>query len=210
MRQEITPQALDSYINSFLRHPHPVMDEMAKEANRRSFPHIGQQVGQLLFVLTRMMGAKRVFELGSGFGYSAAWFAFALEQKGRVILTDTEERHKSMAQSYFDRMNLKERIDFRVGNALDLLAEDDEPNDIIFNDIDKEQYPLTLELAYERLHPGGLFITDNTLWYGEVLDQNPTQAAEGVQRFNSALFDHPGFRTSLLPVRDGITLSVRL
>jgi caffeoyl-CoA O-methyltransferase len=190
---EIVNPLVESYIDNLQRHRHPVYREMERRAKRSGFPIIGPQVGALLAVLTRLGSARRILELGSGFGYSALWFAEALPEEGSVICTDFSSQHKAEAEQYFRRAGQQKKLRFMVGEALQILEELEAPFDIILNDIDKQDYPRTLPLVLPRLRSNGLFITDNTLWYGSVIQEDPSSASTlGVRRFNAAS-SHPGW-----------------
>ena len=160
--------------------------------------------------MAQLIGARRVFELGSGYGYSAYWFLQGMSPEGRVIMTDGSDANRKLAMFHHDRLGTKDRVEFHVGNAVDILRETDGPFDIIFNDIDKEQYPDAYHAAVHKLHPGGLFITDNTLWSGRVADKsNKDEATEGVREFNRLLFADWDLFPVILPIRDGLAVAVK-
>ncbi len=182
---------------------------MEERAEHDNFPIIGPVVGTLLELLTRSAQATRVLELGSGFGYSALFFGRGVGQGGSVTLTDTsssllEEARQFLAQEQNDCL-----FEYLQGDALELAGAIDGPFDIIFNDIDKEFYPDVPERAVSLLRPGGLLITDNALWNGDVLDPQDA-AARGVAEYNNMMYSHSSFRTSIIPVRDGLTISLRV
>ena len=208
----IVEPRVEEYLDTLLpSETDPILDEMDKEAHRRDFPHVGPHVGQLLFILARSTGARRVLELGSGFGYSAYWFAKGMGEGGEIHCTDLSPDSKEQAQEYFRRAGMASRLHFHVGDSLSVAKEPKGPFDIVFNDIDKEDYPKTIDFAYQRLGPGGLFITDNTLWYGRpALNPNLDEATRAVVEFNAKLRDDPRWTVSTLPLRDGVTVCVKL
>jgi caffeoyl-CoA O-methyltransferase len=208
---EIVNPLVESYIDNLQRHRHPVYREMERRAERSGFPIIGPQVGALLAVLTRLGSARRILELGSGFGYSALWFAEALPEEGSVICTDFSSQHKAEAEQYFRRAGQQKKLRFMVGEALQILEELEAPFDIILNDIDKQDYPRTLPLVLPRLRSNGLFITDNTLWYGSVIQEDPSSASTlGVRRFNEMIAASGQLISLLLPIRDGVTVALKV
>lgn len=163
--------------------------------------------------LARAVKARRIMELGSGFGYSGLWFARALPKDGFILLSDFEEQNRGLAEKYFHMADKLDLMEFQVGDGLSLLAEQSEPYDIIFNDIDKEFYPKTIEPAHKQLRTGGLFITDNTLWDGKVTEDDPKKMdapTAAVKEFNRCLKEFPGFVTTWIPLRDGISVSVKV
>ena len=183
--------------------------EIEKKAESQNFPIIGPIVGNFIAFITKTLKAKRIIELGSGYGYSGLWFAGALPADGHLILTDFSEEYKVMAIEYFRRAGMDHLIEFRVGESLEILKQEQGPFDVIFNDIDKEDYPKVINLSYERLRKGGLLITDNTLWYGRVISRNPDETTKSIQEFNQNLKKHRGFNTVQLPIRDGISVSIK-
>ncbi|SRR5579884_221493 len=201
-------------IEEYLKNLTPVEDgvlkEMEKLGDERGFPIIGPIVGRLLYQIAIMIGAKRVFEMGSGFGYSAYWFAKAVGDGGEVVFTEISQRNAQLARDFFRSGGIDKIVQIHVGDALGVLEETDGEFDIIFNDIDKEYYPLVVDRAYKRLRRGGLFITDNVLWFGRVLTDDLSPSTKGVKEFTRLLFSEKGFLTTIIPIRDGVSLSVKL
>ncbi len=185
------------------------LDEMEDYAREHKFPIIGPMVGRILQQLIVMTGAKRVFELGSGFGYSALWMSMVLPDDGTVICTDTDENNERMAKEYFSRAGFESKLDFRMGDAINEFIKESGPFDLILNDIDKEGYPDTIKPVKERLRSGGVFVTDNLLWSGRVIEPNPDESTRGILQFTKELFNDPDFLTSIIPVRDGIAIAVK-
>jgi caffeoyl-CoA O-methyltransferase len=206
---DIVNPDIDRYLRELANPDDPVLREMEVLAAERSFPIVGPQVGRLLYLLARAISAKNVIELGSGFGYSAYWFARAVGPEGRVILTESSEAAAAEAAAFLKRGGLEERVQIEVGNALEIIDRIGGEFDIVFNDIDKEFYPEVLERAAAALRPGGLLISDNMLWYGTVLQQQPEQpSTRGVKEMTRRLYESDQFETVLLPLRDGVTVSI--
>jgi caffeoyl-CoA O-methyltransferase len=203
----IVEPRIESYIAALWASPDPVLAAMEALAERRRFPIVGRHVGALLGMLARCMGARRVIELGSGYGYSAVWFARALSENGTVICTDMSSDNRDLALGYFRTAALESRIDFRVGHALEIARGEKPGFDIVFNDIDKEDYPASVEVAVKLLKSGGLFITYNTLWKGKVGDDGPGDSmTEAVRAFNKAVFSRTDLDSIIFPIRDGVTV----
>jgi|RifCSP13_1_1023834.scaffolds.fasta_scaffold02730_3 predicted O-methyltransferase YrrM len=213
-KNETETYIINPKIEEYLRNLNPIQDNVLKEmeelGNERGFPIIGPLVGSLLYQLAIIIGAKRVFDMGSGFGYSAYWFAKALGKEGLVIFAELSEKNAWLARGFFRRGSLDNRVEIHVGDALQILEETDGEFDVIFNDIDKEYYPLVVDEAYKKLRRGGLFITDNVLWFGRVLTDDLSPSTKGVKEFTRLLFEEKGFVTTIIPIRDGISLSVKL
>jgi len=188
----------------------PVLNEMEQYARDSGFPIVGPLVGRFLLQMALNLRARRVLELGSGFGYSAFWFSLAMRAKGRIVMTDLSKENKKRALAWFRRAGLESHFDFRVGDALRVAGRLAGKFDLIFCDIDKEQYPDAIELAASRLRQGGMFITDNLLWGGRVCDRDPDSTTRRIIEFTEQLHQDGRFFTTVLPLRDGIALAVRL
>lgn len=211
-RLDIVHPAVDGYMKQALPPRDPVVAEMEAYAARHGFPIVGPLVGHLLSVLARSARATRVFEMGSGYGYSTWWFAQAVGPAGEVVHTDGDPANSRRAREYLGRAGLADRVRFEVGDARALLAREVGPFDIVFCDIDKEQYPGVPALALPRLRAGGLLVVDNLLWSGLVA--GPADAGDdetrGIQELTQALYGDPGLATTIVPLRDGVSVSVKL
>jgi predicted O-methyltransferase YrrM len=183
------------------------MEELAK---KEAIPIVGRQVGRFLYQLAITINAKKVFELGSAFGYSAYWFAKAVGGDGTVHFTDLSKNNVALARDFIKNVGFEDRININLGDGYSVLDEKSEEFDIIFNDIEKEDYPKVIDKAYEKLRTGGLFITDNVLWHGRVISDDNSPATEGVREFTKLLMEHSGFYTTIVPIRDGLSISVKL
>ena len=158
-----------------------------------------------------MINATRIIELGSGFGYSALWFSEGMSEDTTIICTDFKEENKKLAEEYFKRAEIKTNIDFRLGNGLEILNASEGEFDIIFNDVEKEDYPEVIEKAIPKLRKGGLLITDNTLWYGKVTkNRKKDYQTRGSREFNKLSFNDERVMSVILPLRDGITVSLKI
>jgi caffeoyl-CoA O-methyltransferase len=211
MAQIVNPQ-IEDYLRELYDDGDPVRLEMEALAAKKGFPIVGPLVGRMLLLLARAIGAKKVFELGSGYGYSALFFARAVGEDGIVECTDTSEENVRLAQGFLTRAGVVSRVTYHREEATAALRRVGGIWDIVYNDIDKDGYPDTVDLAYEHLRPGGLFITDNVLWSGRVLPGQTDTAAStrGVVEFTRRLFAHKGFLTSINPTRDGVAVALRV
>jgi caffeoyl-CoA O-methyltransferase len=205
-----TAGPVDDYLYSMLPKRDEVLAEMEEYATEHHVPIVGPAVARVLQQLAMMIGARTVFELGSAIGYSTIWWAQAVGDKGRVIYTDGDRKNAERARGYFARAGVGNRIAVHTGDALEFLSEHKEEFDIIFNDVDKEDYPRVLRLISPRLRKGGLFITDNVLWSGRVAEKNPSDAkTKAILEFNRKLYDSRDFYTTILPIRDGLAVAVK-
>jgi caffeoyl-CoA O-methyltransferase len=197
------------------RHDELVLLEMEREGTERNFPIIGRSVGVTIEVLARAIRARRVFELGSGFGYSAYWFSRAVEPGGELHLTDSDPDNERRAIRYLARAGLDRPVRFHVGEALASLAETDGEFDVVYCDVDKQSYPDAWRAARERIRPGGLYICDNVLWSGHVVDlsieedPNP-QSTEAIREHNRLIAQDERYLSTIVPTRDGVMVALRV
>lgn len=204
--------AFASYLEALIPPRDPVLQEMEAYARTHRFPIVGPVVGQLFYLLTRLGGARRIFELGSGYGYSTAWFALGVRDNGggevsHVVWDDELSRS---ARGYLERLGLLSVVRFHVGEAVAALRAADGRFDLIFSDIDKEAYPASLPVIKQRLNPGGLLLVDNMFWQGKVADPRATDAGtEAIRAFTRAVFADPEFVSTIVPLRDGVLVARR-
>jgi predicted O-methyltransferase YrrM len=211
MTDTIVNPRIEEYLRRLYDDGDPVRREMEELAKQRKFPIVGPLVGRHLIVLARAIGARRVFELGSGYGYSALHFARAVGEAGEVHCTELAEENVRLAEGFLRRAGVWDRVRYHREEATAALRRVGGTYDIVYNDIDKDGYPDTVELAFAHLRPGGLFITDNVLWSGRVLEgeDDGTPATAGVREFTRRLFAHPGFVTTIDPTRDGVAVAIK-
>ena len=206
----ITEPKLNEYILNMMPERDDVLKDMEEYARQNDFPIIGPMCGTFLRQLALAINAKNIFEMGSGYGYSAYWFAGGMGKNGKIICTEGSEKNKKLAMQYLKRGGYDSMVDFHVGYAQDVIKKFDGPFDIILNDVDKEQYPECFDRAVSRLRKGGIFITDNVLWDGYILDENPDEATRGILEFNRKLFNSKGILSCIIPMRDGLGMAVKL
>ena len=185
------------------------MEAYAREAN---FPIIGPASGYFCYQVARMIGARRVFELGSGYGYSTAWFARAVQENGggEVHHVVWDEGLSRRARDHLDALGLAGEVQYQVGEAVQTLRDTSGPFDLIFIDIDKHAYPESLPVIAEKLRPGGVLIIDNMLWHGRIFDpSDQSPDTEGVREFTRQITRDPAWVASLVPIRDGLIVAYK-
>ncbi len=185
------------------------MEAYAREAR---FPIVGPAAGYMCYLIARMIGARRIFEMGSGYGYSTAWFARAVKENGggTVFHVVWDEDLSRRARAHLRTLGFEGIVEYRVSEAVQALREAEGPFDLIFNDIDKQAYPESLPVIAAKLRPGGVLIVDNMIWHGRVLepaDRSP--ATEGVREFSRLITTDPGWIASVVPIRDGLLVAYR-
>lgn len=206
---EIVNDAVEQYLHGLLPERDPIVTEMEELAEREKIPIVGPLVGRILWQLVRVSGAKRILELGSAIGYSTIWLARGAGEDGRVIFTDWTQQNADRALEYFYKAMVDGQIDIRVGDALKILDDLDGAFDFIFNDVDKHFYPEVFRKAIPRLRPGGMLVTDNVLWSGRVTEPDGDEDTEAIKEYNRLCHQTPGLVTTIIPVRDGVAVTVK-
>lgn len=212
MSPDPLPPDLASYLDGLVPTRPPELQAMEAEAARTSFPIIGPASGQLCYLLTRLLKARTVFELGSGFGYSTAWFAKAVQENGggRVHHTVWDEALSLRARGHLTALGLGDLIEYRVAEAVQALREAAGPFDLIFCDIDKVGYPAALPVIEAKLRSGGLLITDNLLWHGRIFDSTDnTPETRAIREYTRLVTSSPNWISTLVPIRDGLLVAQR-
>ncbi len=193
--------------------PRPAeMVKMEKYAEETDFPIIGPAAGYYCYQLTRLSRARSVFELGSGYGYSTAWFARGVQENGGGIVHHVvwDEKLSAMARTHLTELGYGDLIRYTVAEAVATLKTTPGTFDLIFNDIDKHAYPESLPLIKEKLNPGGLLIIDNMLWHTRIFNENDqSPATRGVREFTRLITSDPDWIVSLAPVRDGMIVAYK-
>ena len=223
-RLDVLHPSIDEYLLEVIPARDEVLTEMEAHARENRFPIVGPLVGRVLHQLVLLTNPTRIFEMGSGFGYSAYWMAKALRQpEASIICTDGSQENADRAAGYLTRGGIADRIDYRVGNALEIIDETEGDFDIIYNDIDKDGYPEAFRKAIPRLRSGGLFITDNMLWLGRVVtydtdadmqgldeeEQWVHNTTVGVKELTRLLYSSPDVFTTIIPLRDGVSVAIK-
>jgi caffeoyl-CoA O-methyltransferase len=201
--------AVENYIHNILPERDEVVVEMEAQARLRNIPIIGPAVARVLYQYAKLINAKRVFEMGSAIGYSTIWLARAVGSGGKVYYTDGSQKNCEEALGYIERAGVANRVTMLTGNAMDLLNSVEGEFDLIFNDVDKHQYPDAYRVAMPRVRSGGLLITDNVLWGGRVAQNDPDQYTQGVLEFNRLVYESEDLFTTILPIRDGIAVCLK-
>ena len=212
---QIVPDLVERYLSGLNRLADPVLCDIARYGAEHDLPLIDAEVGGLLRVLATAVGAGRVLELGTAVGYSGIWLAGALPPGGMLLTMELDPERARIARENFSRAGLADRVSVIVGDAQRMLAKVAGPFDIIFQDGDKQLYVPMLDRLVELLRPRGLLITDNVLWDGEVVPgfvAQPKRNAEdtrAIAEYNRLLSGHPQLMTSIIPLRDGVAISVK-
>jgi len=212
MADELLAPRLKAYLDALVP-PRPAeLQAMEAYARQAAFPIVGPAAGQFCYLLARVAGARRIFEMGSGYGYSTAWFARAVKENGggTVFHVVWDEALSARARAHLRALGVDDVVEYRVAEAVQALRETPGPFDLIFNDIDKHAYPAALPAIAEKLRPGGVLIVDNALWGGRIFDPGDrTAPTQGVRELTRLLTTDPGWITSVVPIRDGLLVAYR-
>ncbi len=212
MATDPIPQHVRDYLDSLVP-PRPAeMQRMEEYAREVRFPIIGPASGYQCYQITRMLGAKKVFEMGSGYGYSTAWFAKGVQENGGGVVHHVvwDEDLSNRARDHLSTLGYDGIVQYRVSEAVQALKETEGPFDIIFNDIDKKGYPASLPVIAEKLRPGGVLIIDNMLWHGAIFDDSDqSEDTEGVREFTRRITTDAAWIATLIPVRDGVIVAYK-
>src|SRR5213593_1961283 len=214
---DIVNPKIEEYMRGLLsRYDEPVLLEMEAEAEQSGFPIINRLVGVTVELLARSVGGRRVFELGSGYGYSAYWFCRAVGRHGEVHCTDGDPENEKKALDYLGRAGLAEPIRWHVGEAVATLDSTDGEFDVIYDDIDKVGYPDAWRTACERIRVGGLYLCDNVLWSGRVTgeelpaDERQNWSTQAILEHNRLIAEDERYISSIIPTRDGVMAALRV
>jgi predicted O-methyltransferase YrrM len=212
---QIVPDAIERYLASLNRQGDAILDAIARAGAERDLPLVDAEVGALLRVLAVAVRARRILEIGTAVGYSGIWLAGALPPDGTLLTMEQDEQRVREARDNFARAGLADRVTVISGDAARMLAKVSGPFDLVFQDGDKHQYGPMLDRLVDLLRPGGLLITDNVLWDGEVAPgfvARPRRSADetrAIADYNKRLSEHPGLLTSIVPLRDGLAIAVK-
>jgi len=212
---QIVPEAVERYLHGLNHLEDPLLAEMARAGAAADLPLVDAEVGALLRVLVAATGASRVLEIGTAIGYSGVWLAGALPPGGMLLTMEVNPDRARDARAYFARAGLADRVSVIVGDAQRMLAKVAGPFDLIFQDGDKAMYVPLLDRLVELLRPGGLLVTDNVLWDGEVVPgyvtppRRDAASTRAIADYNERLNAHPRLMTATVPLRDGMSISVR-
>ena len=205
----LEPQ-IEQYLNDLLPERNRVVREMEEYAAANNFPIVGPMVGRLCYQMVKSINAKRIFEMGSGFGYSTYWLAKGLPDDGKVIFTEYSPNNIKLAEDFLGRTNVLHKVEIIQGDAIERLEKMDGEFDLILNDIDKEYYPKSLGIILPRLRKGGILITDNLIWSGRVVEAEPDAQTRSIMEYTKMIYDSPDLWTTIIPLRDGVGISYKL
>ncbi len=216
-----TPEAIQRFVRVAGPDHDEIQDEMAAYADEHGFPTVGQEVGGVLRLLARLTDAERIFEFGSGYGYSAYWFLKGMDDDGHVILTEFDADELDMARDFFSRAGLTEQATFEHGDAVAIVDDHDGPFDVVLVDHQKSRYAEAFERVRDKVPVGGVVVADNLtspadadalLAYLEDGDESvlPDDTTRGIADYLGVVRGDDDFETIVLPVGEGLAVSTRI
>jgi predicted O-methyltransferase YrrM len=211
----VTPVPIARYLAALRPDPHPYLATIAADGHAQGLPIVDPDAGALLHALVRLAGATRVLEIGTAVGYSGLWIASALPPGGRLITLERDAARAAAARAHFAAAGLDAEVHVMAGDAARFLHKVAGPFDLIFQDGDKEQYAAMLDRLVELLRPGGVLVTDNVLWGGEVIEgfvaepRHDAESTAAIQAYTRHLVADARLYTTVLAVGDGLALSVK-
>ena len=212
---QIVPDAVERYLSGLNRAGSETLRDIARQGVERGLPLVDAEVGVLLQVLATSIRAERILEIGTAIGYSGIWLANALPPGGMLFTIEKDPHRATEAKTNFARAGLADRVSVMVGDAALKVLKVAGPFDLIFQDGAKPLYNTLLDKLVALLRPGGVLVTDNVLWDGEVvpgyvaeLKKNPDDT-DAIAEYNQRLTTHPQLLTSIVPLRDGVAISVK-
>ena len=212
----IVPDSVERYLSGLNRQVNDVLADLARTGAAQGLPIVDAEVGALLQVLARAVGANRILEIGTCIGYSGIWLARALPDEGMLLTMEMDPERARVARANFERAGVGGRASVIVGDAQRMIAKVSGPFDLIFQDGDKHLYTPLLDRLHALLRPGGVLVTDNVLWNGEVVPgftdhpQRDASETRAIAEYNERLNSHPGFMTATIPLRDGLAVAVKV
>jgi predicted O-methyltransferase YrrM len=212
---QIVPDAVERYLSELNHATDPILLDVARAGAEQDLPIVDAEVGALLRVLALSVGAKRILEIGTAIGYSGIWLAGALPADGMLLTLESDPERVRVARANFERAGVAERVSVIAGDAQRTIAKVAGPFDLIFQDGSKTLYVPLLDKLVALLRPGGLLVTDNVLWDGEVVagfvavPRRDAEETRAIAEYNERLNRHPQLITATVPLRDGVSISVK-
>jgi len=219
---ETLPDHSDAFLQAVGPQPDEILEEMDEFADEHGFPHVGPALGGWLQLLARMVDAERVFEFGSGYGYSAYWFARALPEDGEIVCTEIDEDEIELGRDYLRRGGFEDVVQYEHGDAVEIVEDHDGPFDVVLLAHQKHRYADAFEAVREKVAPGGIVVADNVMtggsiefesllraWHDDEPLASDDEMTDGIDRYLHTVRDDPEFETAILPIGSGLAVSHR-
>jgi caffeoyl-CoA O-methyltransferase len=205
---EIVNKKIEDYISNLTSHLCLELEELERETYASiPMPNMlsGKEQGMFLYQFVSALNPKLVLELGTYTGYSAICMALGMSDDSKLVTLDVNEEIAHLPRKYFEKLNLQNKIDFKITKALDYIETiDDDSLDLVFIDADKSNYPNYFRNLKSKVRSGGFILVDNILWHGDVLNEKPDNRTKAILETTKLMFQDNNFLCSILPLRDGI------
>ena len=206
----ITYDYIDDYLYRMAAPREPLLERMEEYADTNNIPIIGPLVGRLIYNLAKMSQSKKILEIGTAIGYSGIWLARAMAPvKGTLTTIDMNPERVKIARKNIAEAGLEPSVKVIQGSALEVLPSLKDEYDMIFLDSDKDVYPEAFKISISLLKKGGLFVADNALWGGDVAKGGKSKDTQSMIKFNKLVAESHGLSTVILPLRDGVIVSLK-
>lgn len=210
----INNEKLDEYLINHSEKEPEILSDLNRETNQKVLqPRMisGAYQGRLLSIISKIINPKKILEIGTFTGYSTLCLAEGLDKNGQIHTVDINEELYDLQRKYFKKSSFNSNITQHLGNALEIIPKLDHDFDLIFLDADKINYPKYLDILIVRLKKGGVLLSDNVLWDGKVLNEisQKDKSTKAIVEYNKMLNNRTDMDSVILPIRDGITLSIK-
>ena len=210
MPRAIVYEEIDEYIDGLANRGDAALRAVERQGEEEGWPIVGSAEGSLLHILARATRARRILELGTAIGYSGTWLARALPDDGELVTVEHNPETAAIARKNMEKTGVATKVKILVGDAQGILKDLKGPFDYIFNDIDKAGYPAVLDPAIVRLRVGGLLVTDNVLWGGDVARKDQSSETQAIRTYNERLAKDSRMIASIVPLRDGVSVALKV
>ena len=210
MPRGIVYDEIDEYIDGLANRGDAALKTVERQGEAEGWPIVGAAEGSFIHILARSIRAKRILELGTAIGYSGTWLARALPDDGELVTVEHDPETAVLARKNLEKTGVASKVKILVGDAQQILPDVRGPFDYVFNDIDKAGYPAVLEPCIERLRVGGLLVTDNVLWHGDVARKDRSKETQAIRTYNERLAHDPRMLAVIVPLRDGVSVAIKV
>ncbi len=204
---DLANDELKNYLEVFCEPETPLLQQINRETNLMVLmPKMvsGHYQGRLFSMLSKIIAPKYVLEIGTFTGYATICFAEGLPPDGQIITLDINEELEDRVRNYFNMSGFADKIDYRIGNAMELLNNINQVFDLVFIDADKKNNYTYYQMVFDKVRPGGIIIVDNVLWNGKVIAQNTDTDTQSINNFNNLINADKRVEKLILPIRDGV------
>lgn len=210
---EFLPEALEQYVGQHTTPENDTLQQLNRETNAKvMMPRMisGHLQGRFLAMMSKMINPKTILEIGTYTGYSGICLAEGLQEGGTLHTIDINEELEEMVRGYFEKAGISNKVQYHIGNAMEIIPTLQGPFDMVFIDADKINYANYFDKVIDKVATGGYILADNVLWSGKVLDTKQDKDTAALVAFNKKVMDDPRVETVMVPIRDGILIARKI